>query len=111
MKGGKDLEEKRSTLRQRIKEGKLRREDVLHRLAELAFGKPNDCVRLALEGLTDLDKLDLSLLSEIRRSDKGLVEIRLIDRVKVLERLQQAMEEGGDGMGELLQALGSGEEP
>ena len=111
MKGGTNLEEKRSTLRQRIREGKLRREDVLRRLAELAFGQPNDCVRLALEGLTDLDKLDLSLLSEIRRSDKGLVEIRLIDRVKVLERLQQAMEEGGDGMGELLQALGSGEEP
>ena len=111
MKGGNDLEEKRSTLKQRIREGKLRREDVLRRLAELAFGQPNDCVRLALEGLTDLDKLDLSLLSEIRRSDKGLVEIRLIDRVKVLERLQQAMEEGGDGMGELIQALGSGDEP
>lgn len=105
------MEEKRSTLKQRIREGKLRREDVLRRLAELAFGQPNDCVRLALEGLTDLDKLDLSLLSEIRRSDKGLVEIRLIDRVKVLERLQQAMEEGGDGMGELIQALGSGDEP
>ena len=111
MKGGNDLEDKRSTLKQRIREGKLRREDVLRRLAELAFGQPNDCVRLALEGLTDLDKLDLSLLSEIRRSDKGLVEIRLIDRVKVLERLQQAMEEGGDGMGELIQALGSGDEP
>jgi hypothetical protein len=40
-----------------------------------------------------------------------MVEIRLIDRVKVLERLAQAMEEEGDGMGELLRALGSGEEP
>ena len=111
LKGGNDLEEKRSTLKQRIREGKLRREDVLRRLAELAFGQPNDCVRLALEEMPDLKGLDLSLLSEIRRSDKGLVEIRLIDRVKVLERLQQAMEEGGDGMGELLKALGSGEEP
>ena len=99
------------SLSRRIREGSIDRQDVIRRLAELAFGKPNDCVRLALEGLTDLDKLDLSRLSEIRRSDKGLVEIRLIDRVKVLERLQQAMEEGGDGMGELLQALGSGEEP
>ena len=105
------MEEKRSTLKQRIREGKLRREDVLHRLAELAFGQPNDCVRLALEGLTDLDKLDLSLLSEIRRSDKGLVEITLIDRVKVLERLEQAMGDEGDGVGELLRALGSQEEP
>lgn len=111
MKGGRDLEEKRSTLKKRIREGRLRREDVLRRLAELAFGQPNDCVRLALEELPDLKGLDLSLLSEIKRSDKGMVEIRLIDRVKVLERLAQAMEEEGDGMGELLRALGSGEEP
>ena len=105
------MEEKRSTLKQRIREGRLRREDVLRRLAELAFGQPNDCVRLALEELPDLKGLDLSLLSEIKRSDKGMVEIRLIDRVKVLERLAQAMEEAGDGVGELLRALGSGEEP
>ena len=111
MKGGSDLEEKGSTLRRRIKEGRLRREDVLRRLAELAFGQPNDCVRLALEGLTDLKGLDLSLLSEIKRSDKGLVEIKLIDRVKVLERLEQAMDDGGDGIGELLRALGGEEEP
>ena len=105
------MEEKRSTLKKRIREGRLRREDVLRRLAELAFGQPNDCVRLALEELPDLKGLDLSLLSEIKRSDKGMVEIRRIDRVKVLERLAQAMEEEGDGMGELLRALGSGEEP
>ena len=111
MKGGNDLEEKRSTLKQRIRDGRLRREDVLRRLAELAFGQPNDCVRLALEELPDLKGLDLSLLSEIKRSDKGMVEIRLIDRVKVLERLAQAMEDEGDGVGELLRALGSGEEP
>ena len=105
------MEEKRSTLKQRSREGRLRREDVLRRLAELAFGQPNDCVRLALEELPDLKGLDLSLLSEIKRSDKGMVEIRLIDRVKVLERLAQAMEDEGDGVGELLRALGSGEEP
>jgi hypothetical protein len=110
VKGGSDLEEKRSTLRSRIREGRLRREDVLRRLAELAFGQPNDCVRLALEELPDLKGLDLSLLSEIKRSDKGMVEIRLIDRVKVLERLAQAMEDGGgDGVGELLRALGAGD--
>ena len=111
VKGGNDLEEKRSTLKKRIREGRLRREDVLRRLAELAFGQPNDCVRLALEELPDLKGLDLSLLSEIRRSDKGLVEIRLIDRVKVLERLAQAMEDEGDGLGELLRALSDREEP
>ena len=105
------MEETRSTLKRRIREGRLRREDVLRRLAELAFGQPNDCVRLALDELPDLKGLDLSLLSEIKRSDKGMVEIRLIDRVKVLERLEQAMGDEGDGMGALLQALGSPEEP
>ena len=105
------MEEKGSTLRQRIRQGKLKREDVLRRLAELAFGQPNDCVRLALEELTDLRGLDLSLLSEIRRSDKGMVEVRLIDRLKVLERLAEEMENEGDGMGELLRALGDREEP
>ena len=105
------MEEKRSTLKRRIKEGRLRREDVLRRLAELAFGQPNACVRLALEEIRDLKGLDLSLLSEIKRSDKGMVEIRLIDRVKVLERLEQAMEGEDDGLGALLQALGSAEEP
>ena len=105
------MEDKRSTLKSRIREGRLRREDVLRRLAELAFGQPNDCVRLALEELPDLKGLDLSLLSEIRRSDKGLVEIKLIDRVKVLERLEQAMDDEGDGMNELLRALGAGEAP
>ena len=105
------MEEKRSTLRKRIREGRLRREDVLRRLAELAFGQPNDCVRLALEELPDLMGLDLSLLSEIKRSDKGMVEIKLIDRVKVLERLAQSMEDEGDGMGELLRALSDREEP
>ena len=104
------MEEKGSTLKQRIRRGKLTREDVLRRLAELAFGQPNDCVRLALEELPDLKGLDLSLLSEIRRSDKGLVEIKLIDRLKVLERLAQSVEDGDDGMLELLRALGPEEE-
>ena len=36
-------------LRQRIKSGRISRADVTRRLAELAFGKANDCVRLALE--------------------------------------------------------------
>ena len=37
------------SLRQRIRVGEVRRQDVIRRLAELAFGKANDCVRLALE--------------------------------------------------------------
>ena len=36
-------------LQKRIRAGKITQEDVTRRLAELAFGKANDCVRLALE--------------------------------------------------------------
>ena len=58
----------------------MRREDVVRRLAELAFGKANDCVRLALEDHPKVGRLDLSLLSEVKRNEKGTVEIKLIDR-------------------------------
>ena len=36
------------TLKERIRSGQICWEDVTRRLAELAFGKANDCVRLAL---------------------------------------------------------------
>ncbi len=85
------------SLKTRIRMGRVRREDVTRRLAELAFGKANDCVRLALEDAPDLDKLDLSLLSEVKRNEKGTVEIKLIDRLKALEQL--ALEAGKDSGG------------
>ena len=69
-------------LRERILNGKITREDVTRRLAELAFGKANDCVRLALEDDPQLGRLDLSLLSEVKRNEKGTVEIKLIDRLR-----------------------------
>lgn len=79
------MKQERDSLKNRIRAGKIRRADVTRRLAELAFGKANDCVRLALEDAPELDKLDLSLLSEVKRNEKGTVEIRLIDRLRALE--------------------------
>ena len=99
------------SLRGRIRSGEIRRTDVTRRLAELAFGKANDCVRLALEDDPSLDKLDLSLLSEVKRNDKGTVEIKLIDRLRALEQLAEAAEEGKTEMEEFLQALQGGQEP
>ena len=52
-------------LQKRIRSGEVSRQDVTRRLAELAFGRANDCVRLALEDAPDLGNLDLSLLSEV----------------------------------------------
>jgi hypothetical protein len=75
------------SLQKRIRAGQVSRQDVTRRLAELAFGRANDCVRLALEDSPDLGTLDLGLLSEVKRNDKGTVEIRLIDRLRALEQL------------------------
>ena len=92
-------------LRERIRSGHVSRTDVTRRLAELAFGKANDCVRLALEDDPKLGRLDLSLLSEVKRNDKGTVEIKLIDRLRALEQLAQSAGEDGDAAEAFLQAL------
>ena len=96
-------------LRQRIRSGQVRQQDVTRRLAELAFGKANDCVRLALEDDPKLGKLDLSLLSEVKRNDKGTVEIKLIDRLRALEQLAAVAKEDNSDLESFLQALQGGD--
>lgn len=98
------------SLKQRIRSGRLLRQDVTRRLAELAFGKANDCVRLALEDDPELGRLDLSLLSEVKRNDKGTVEIKLIDRLRALEQLAQVAGDDGEDLERFLQALQGGGE-
>ena len=102
--------EKDKTLKQRIRAGDIRRQDVTRRLAELAFGKANDCVKLALEENLCLDDLDLSLLSEVKRNDKGTVEIKLIDRLRALEQLAQTAGEEKSDVDAFLLALQGGED-
>ena len=80
-------EKKNDSLKRRVRQGSVSRADVIRRLAELAFGKANDCARLILEEDTELSRLDLSLLSEVKRNEKGTVEIKLVDRLKALEQL------------------------
>ena len=78
----------------------LRREDVLRRLAQLAFGQANDGVRLALQGReAEVENLDLSAVAEIRVTDKGGMEIKFVDRVKALETLCGLLESSGGGQG------------
>ncbi len=98
-------------LKERLRSGNIRQCDVARRLAELAFGKANDCIRLIFDPEPGLEKLDLSLLSEIKRSDKGTVEIRLVDRLKALELLAQAAQAENTDLESFLKALQSpGEE-
>ena len=68
--------------------GQIRREDVLRRLAQLAFGRANDIVKLALsQGVTEAEQLDLSAVSEFKVTDKGGMEVKMVDRIRALETL------------------------
>ena len=98
-----------NALKKRIQTGEVDRQDVTRRLAELAFGKANDCVRLVLEDAPDLQSLDLSLLSEVKRNEKGTVEIRLIDRLRALEQLAAVAKEENTDLEAFLQVM-QGEE-
>lgn len=95
-------------IRQRILAGEVGKKDVMRRLAELAYGRVNDCVKLAVEESPELDGLDLSLLSEVRRNEKGMVEVKLIDRLRVLEQLSKMIGEEENQMASFLQAVQGG---
>ena len=79
------------------------REDALRRLAQLAFGRANDAVRLALNPReVDPGELDLSAVAELKVTDKGGVEVKLVDRVRALETLCGLLGESGNGGAEEL---------
>lgn len=101
--------EGKKEFRRRVRAGEVSKRDVRRMLAELACGKVNDCVRLALEQEPCLDKLDLRLLGGVKRNDNGTVEIKLIDRLKILEQLAEVSEEKENGMEAFLSALQDGE--
>ena len=92
-------------LKKRIRSGTLTREDVARRLAELAFGKANDCVKLVLDDNAKLDGLDLSLLTELKRNNKGTLEVRLVDRLRALEQLAMLAQNSGTDLESFLQAM------
>ena len=58
-----------------------------------------------LEENAELGKLDLSLLSEVKRNDKGTVEVKLVDRLKALEQLALLAQENGEDLESFLKAL------
>lgn len=86
------LEDMRETMASEIL-----REDVVRRLCELAFGRANDGVKLAVSGSReslDMSQLDLSAVSECKATDKGGLEVKFIDRIRALETLYGLL--GGD---------------
>ena len=80
----------------------IRKEDVIRRLAQLAFGRVNDAVKLALRPAeAEPERLELSAVSEFKVTDKG-VEVKLIDRVRALETLCGLLDSDGEGGAEEL---------
>ena len=54
----------------------------------------------------DLETLDLSAVAELKVTDKGGVEVKLIDRIRALEALYGLLsEEKAEGAGELYRVL------
>ena len=108
-------EAKESPLERRVRMGHLQRRDIQRRLGELAFGRANDAIALALSPEREsrnVAKMDLSAVSEFKVTDKGGVEIRFLDRVKALEALCVLLErqEGEAGAEAFLRALRGEEE-
>ena len=103
-------ESKETPLERRVRMGHVQKRDIQRRLAELAFGRANDCVKLVLEDSPQVDALDLSLLSEVKRSDRGAVEVKLIDRLRALEALNGMVGHEEGEMKAFLQALRGGED-
>ena len=74
----------------------------------LAMGRANDAVKLAYldqDGLSQIDGLDLRCLTEFKRSSNGAVEVKLTDRVAVLEKLLEQQKAEEDGLGAFLEAM------
>ena len=75
----------------------LSREEILQKMCDLARATSNDPVRLAYlteEQANEIAKLDLTALTEFKRSPTGAVEIKLTDRLEVLEKVMDLL--GGD---------------
>lgn len=63
---------------------------LLKQIEKLARCKANDAVKLAFleDGeVGEIDSLDLTALTGFKRTDKGAVEIQLVDRLTVLKLL------------------------
>ena len=45
------------------------------------------------------------MLSEVKRNDKGTVEVKLVDSLKALEQLALLAQEGGEDLESFLKAL------
>lgn len=72
------------------------RANIIRQMQQLANAKVNDSVKLAYlsqEEMHLIDHLDLTALTEFKRSSNGVVEVKFSDRAKALEQLLQLTQE------------------
>lgn len=75
------------------------REQILKRMWQLAQAGAEGAVRLACfpeEEREHVDKLDLDALTEFKRGTNGVIELKFVDRVRLLERLLDAADHSGE---------------
>ena len=93
-------------------EARVKREEILKEIRRLAKGQVNDAVRLAyLSGdeLAEIEKLELSAVTEFKRSGNGTVELKFVDRLAALQWLLEQAEDDPRGKA-LYEALEKGTE-
>lgn len=75
------------------------REDILVQTWKLATARCTDAVRLACfpeEDWGEVKKMDLSAVTEFKRGSNGVVELKFVDRGRLLERLLDAVDHSGE---------------
>ena len=71
---------------------------LLEQMQSLAKARVNDAVKLAYlseEQVDLIDDLDLTALTEFKRSGNGAVEVKFTDRMKAMEQIMSALEVSG----------------
>ena len=72
--------------------GELRQEDVLRQLAHCLWQGRRRSATGASAGETELSGLDLTAVAEFKATEKGGLEIKLVDRLRALELLFSLLE-------------------
>ena len=75
------------------------REEILNRMWVLANASAADAVRMACfpeEEWGDVKKLELDGVTEFKRGANGVIELKFVDRGRLLERLLDASDRSGE---------------
>lgn len=85
------------------------REQIIKRMWRLANAEAGDALRLACfppEEWRGAEGLDLDGLTEFKRGSSGVVELKFVDRGRLLERLLDTVDHSGeDQVDRFLQAM------